>query len=220
MQLDSAVDSQIAADNNGVLAFHASDFRQYAHSFTVGNNFHIVNLPIRFSSCRYAMHMLRPAASLTDQTAESVAGREKATLIKVSMRQGNQMVPQRPMEIKNLADGSADVSQVVVELLQMMGRYQSYGDDQGILYTNRSLFTVDDISGGANQGTFLFGLDITAFGGERDDLFNSGQNFLSTPVHMELTFSALPHTTLMTTYANFDTLLQLDLSTGLLDVKF
>ena len=114
---------------------------------------------------------------------------------------------------------TANVTQVVVELLQMMGRYQSYGDDQGIVFTDTTLFTKDDTSDNS-QGTFLFGLDITAFGGERDDLFNSGANFLSTPVHMELTFDDIPHTVLMTTYASFDTLVQLDLSTGLLDVKF
>ena len=112
------------------------------------------------------------------------------------------------------------MSQVVVELLQMMGRYQSYGDDQGIVFTDTTLFTKDSTADNS-QGTFLFGLDITAFGGERDDLFASGVNFANgTPVHMELTFDNIPHTVLMTTFASFDTLVQLDLSTGLLDVKF
>ena len=217
VQLDSAVDSQIASDNNGILAFHASDFRHYAHSFNAGNNFHIANIPMRFASVRYALHMLRPAENLTGANAnvrESVAGRERATLKKVQSRQGNIMVPQRPLEFS-----STDMSQVVVELLNMMGRYQSYGDDQGVVFTDTSLFVKDDTTDGT-LGTFLFGLDITAFGGERDDLFNSGANFLATPVHMELTFDNIPHTVLMTTYASFDTLVQLDLSTGLLDVKF
>ena len=71
------------------------------------------------------------------------------------------------------------MSQVVVELLNMMGRYQSYGDDQGIVFTDTSLFVKDDTTDGT-LGTFLFGLDITAFGGERDDLFASGRNIFST----------------------------------------
>ena len=169
---------------------------------------------MRFASVRYALHMLRPAANMTDATKESIAGRERATLKKVQSRQGNLMVPQRPLEFS-----SSDVSQVVVELLQMMGRYQSYGDDQGIVFTDTSLFVKDDTTDGT-LGTFLFGLDITAFGGERDDLFASGANLTATPVHMELTFDNIPHTVLMTTYASFDVLVQLDLSTGLCETKF
>ena len=32
VQLDPSVDQQVAAANDGVLSFHAADFRMYAHS--------------------------------------------------------------------------------------------------------------------------------------------------------------------------------------------
>jgi hypothetical protein len=152
---------------------------------------------------------------LTDKTKESVAGREKATLSRYQYRLASQMVPQRPIEV-----ATANVSQVVVELLRMMGRYESYGDDQGVVFTDTSIFTNDDVAAAAEQGTFLFGADITAFGGTRDSLVNSGLNLLSTPVALEMSFTAIPHDARLTTFASFDTLFSLDLATGLLSVRF
>lgn len=219
VQLDPAVDQAVAQDNNGVIAWHGADFRHYAHSVTSATTFDIAQLPIRFSSCRYAFHFFRKAVNLTDQNAESVCGREKATLISYSARMGSQMVPQRPIEVS-----TTDQSQVVVELCRLFGKYETYGEEMGIVFTDTDLFSADDVgkdgSNVADQGTFLWGLDWTPFGGSRDAIVNSGLNLVSTPVAIEMKFTSVPHNVRLTTFANYDTLYTLSLDTGLLDVAF
>lgn len=217
VQLDPTVDQQVAAANDGVLSFHAADFRMYAHSIRAEAEFDILQLPMRFSSLRYALHIMRPQGNLNAASKRSIDGREKATLISFQYRRGSELVPQRPVTVS-----ATNTAQVTLELLKIFGKLESLGADHGLMFTDRSLFVNDDTSGNGSslQGQFVFGADLNAFSSSLDDLVNSGANLLSTPLALELNFSDVPHDVRLTSYANYDMLVILDMTTGLLTTRF
>ena len=109
---------------------------------------------------------------------------------------------------------------MTLELLKIFGKLESLGADHGLMFTDKALFVADDISGNGSQGQFAFGADLNAFSSSLDDLVNSGANLISTPLALELTFSNVPHNLRVTSYANYDMLVILDMSTGLLTTRF
>ena len=213
VQLDPSIDGEIAADNKGVLSMHGSSFRTYTNSIASGATFDVVNIPMRFSSLRYSISCMRPAASIGAIVEHSTSARERAGLTRYQYRMGSQMVPQRPVTVSD-----TNATEVAVELMRLMGTYESYGDSNGIIFTDKNIFLRNDVKG-VTTGTFAFGADISAFGGTRDDLMNSGNNTLSTPISLELTMDA-PHDVRLTTVASFDCLYLVDLTTGLMTVRF
>ena len=215
VQLDPTIDQEVAAANDGVLSFHAADFRMYAHSIRQSAAFDIVSLPMRFSSLRYALHIMRPQTNISAAAKRSIDGREKATLISYQFRRGGELVPQRPVAVSD-----SNTSQVTLELLKIFGKLESLGADHGIMFTDKGLFTNNDTSGSSTQGQFVFGADLNAFSSSLDDLVNSGANLLSTPLALELNFSSVPHDTRLTSFANYDMLVILDMTTGLLNTRF
>lgn len=218
VSLDPTVDQEVAANNDGVLAMHSSSFRAYTHTIANGTPFDVIQLPVRFSSLRYMLHALQPASNIDTMTKRGVEARETANLIKFQYRAGSILVPQRPVEFS-----ATNAAEVTVELLKIMGKLSSLGDDFGVVLTDKSTFQNNNVATGtADQGTFIFGADLNPFGGNLDDLSNTGSNFLSTPVSLELHFSGsgTPHTVRMSTFASFDQIMMLDLATGLLSVRF
>ena len=51
-----------------------ADIKLAPHSITSGTTFDVVQLPLRFSSLNYALHMFRPAANLNSKTKCVVVG--------------------------------------------------------------------------------------------------------------------------------------------------
>ena len=217
VKLDPAVDAELMQANDGVLSWHTSTFRHYANSIQNGEKFAVISLPMRFSSLRYAMHLLRPAGNFNVLTKRTIDAREKARLKQFVMRRGHEMIPQRPVEVS-----SENTSQVILELLRTAGKLETYGADHGLMFTNKAIFTADDVSANGAQGQFAFAIDMNAFSSSLDDLQNSGANLLSTPLSVELSFedAGTPHACRLTSYASFDCLIILDLSTGLLSTRF
>ena len=215
VQLDPSVDAAIASDPSGTLSFHSTDFRTYTHSIASGTTFAVQQIPMRFSSLNYALHVFRPSANLTNKQKRSVDGRCKAKLTKAQFRLGSQLAPQRPLELS-----ATNVAQVVVELLKTQGKLETLGDEFGLMFSSTGLFTNDDTSGGSTQGTFALGIDMTPFSGSLDDLSNGGINSLSTPIALEMTFDTTTFDARMTTFANYSNLFVLDMSTGIIDVRF
>ena len=102
VQLDPSVDAAISSDPSGVLSFHSTDYRTYTHSIASGSTYAVVQLPMRFSSLNYALHIFRPSSNLASQTHRSVSGRCKNKLTKAQYRLGSQLVPQRAIEVSPL----------------------------------------------------------------------------------------------------------------------
>ena len=215
VQMDPSVDAAIASDPSGVLSFHSTDFRTYTHSIASGTTFDVVQLPMRFSSLNYALHVFRPSSNLSASAKRAVSGRTKNKLTKAQYRLGSQLVPQRPVDISN-----SNMAGAVVELLKTQGKLESLGDDFGLIFADTALFTNDDTTGSSLQGSFALGIDLTPFSGSLDDLSNGGINSLSTPIALEMSFGTTTYDARLTTYANYSTMLVLDLNTGLLSVRF
>ena len=216
--LDPTVDQAVASENSGVLSMHTSSFRSFTHTVSNASTFDVIQLPVRFSSLRYMIHALQPAASAASKAKHSVSARETANVTQYQYRMGSLLVPQRPVKMTSGADGNG--AELAEQLLRIFGRLQTLGDDFGILMTDKTIFLKNDVSANATQGTTIIGADLNAFGGNLDDLANSGQNLLSTPVSLEITFNTCPHDLRITTFASFDQLLLLDMQTGLLSVRF
>ena len=146
--------------------------------------------------------------------------REKANVKSFQYRLGNLLVPQIPIKVSD-----TNLAEISEQLLRIFGRLQTLGDDFGIALTDTSIFAINDVSTAGNQGTFILGADLNAFGGTLDDLANTGQSLLSTPCSIEITFgdtdaTDCPHDLRVTTFAAFDQLLILDMTTGLFSLRF
>ena len=219
--LDPSVDQAVASENSGVLSMHTSSFRSYTHTVTNGAVFDVLQLPVRYSSLRYMLHALQPSSNAADKQSYSIGARETANVIQLQYRMGSLLVPQRPLKMSSGLTGNG--AELTEQLLRIFGKLQSMGDDFGVVMTDKSIFLKNDVSANATLGTAILGCDLNAFGGNLDDLANSGQNLLSTPVSLEITFDATnkaPHDLRVTTFASFDQLLMLDMQTGLLSVRF
>lgn len=214
IQLDPEIDREVARANNGVLSFHAATFRTFQHSITSLSTFDIINLPMRYSSLRYCLSIIRPASNINNQTTRSVDAREKATLTSFQLRRGSELVPQRPVPVT-----SDNIAQVTLELLKIFGKLESLGADHGCLLMDKALFTADNVSASGAQGTFVFGCDITPFSGSLDDLSTGGANTLGQPLHLECSFTSVPHDLRVTSFSNYDILVMVDLSTGLISTR-
>ena len=219
--LDPSVDAGVAQDaSGGTIAVHSSSFRAYTHTVTSDRTFDILSLPVRFSSLRYMIHALQPAANRAVKTMLSVSAREKANVRSIQYRLGNQLQPQTPLKMSD-----TNLAEITEQLLRIFGRLQSMGDDFGIALCNKNIFGTNVVTTAGDHGSFILGADLNAFGGTLDDLANTGQSLLSTPVSLELTFgdtssTDCPHDLRVTTFAAFDQLLILDMTTGLLSVRF
>ena len=151
----------------------------------------------------------------------SIGARETANVTQLQYRMGSLLVPQRPLKMSSGMTGNgAELSE---QLLRIFGKLQSMGDDFGVVMTDKALFLKNDVNANNTQGTTILGCDLNASGGTLDDLANSGQNLLSTPVSPAITFDPTDkcaHDCRVTTFASFDQLLMLDMQTGLLSVRF
>ena len=219
--LDPSVDAGVAQEaSGGTIAMHSSSFRAYTHTITKDRTYDILSLPVRFSSLRYMLHSLQPAANRAAKTKGSVMAREKANVKSFQYRLGNLLVPQIPIKVSD-----TNLAEISEQLLRIFGRLQTLGDDFGIALTDTSIFAKNDVSTAGDQGTFILGADLNAFGGTLDDLANTGQSLLSTPCSIEITFgdttaTDCPHDLRVTTFAAFDQLLILDMTTGLFSLRF
>ena len=214
VQLDPSVDQAISSDPSGVLSFHSADFRTFTHSVASGTTFAVQQIPMRYSSLNYALHVFRPSTNLADMTKRSVDGRTKNKLTKAQYRLGATLAPQRPVDISN-----DNLAPIVIELLKTQGKLETLGSEMGMIFADRTLFTNDDTTGGTTQGTFAMAIDLTPFSGSLDDLSNGGINTISQPIALEMTFNETTYDARMTTFANFSTLYVLDLQNGTLDVR-
>ena len=219
--LDPSVDAGVAQEaSGGTIAMHGSSFRAYTHTITKDRTFDILSLPVHFSSLRYMLHALQPAANRAVNTRCSVGAREKANVKSFQYRLGNLLTPQMPIKVSD-----SNLAEISEQLLRIFGRLQTLGDDFGIALTDAAIFAINDVDSAAGLGTFILGADLNAFGGTLDDLANTGQSLLSVPCSLEITFgdtdaTDCPHDLRVTTFAAFDQLVILDMTTGLLSVRF
>jgi hypothetical protein len=90
--------------------------------------------------------------------------------------------------------------------------------ETGIALTNTDLFFKDDCSADATDGNYIFGHDFGSFS-QSSDLMNAGISSLSSQLFAELTLST-SHSTRMDSWAQYDSLMIVDLSTQQLAVRF
>jgi hypothetical protein len=210
--LDPSVDAAILGEaENGVLSFHSSSFRQYTHSLVSGETNATVLIPARFSSLRSIVHCFRPAANIGNLAKRSIKSRERAGLSVLQYRVGSALVPSKPIPC------GTDGTVLIPGILKAFNMYEG-NVEHGLAFSNTDLFFKDDCSADDTDGLFLFGHDFGSFSSGAD-LMNSGTSTLSSQLFAELTLST-SHSTRMDSWAQYDSLMICDLSTGQLSVRF
>ncbi|GMH68480.1 hypothetical protein TrLO_g2272 [Triparma laevis f. longispina] len=187
---------------------HGDSFRSFNSTLDAGVNNSSVHVPIKVSSLKILFVAHRVQASINAKNKLSVSNRTRADLTEYYIQIGSTRVPQKPVKF------DAHGGEIQVELQRA---FHSYGRKNNMI----SYFKSDFVKTGAGDdfGAFLIGLDMESFSG-KSDVINQGLSTISQNIFFVGTYDGVPAATLITSFAHFDQILEIDTATGLAKVMF
>ena len=192
----------------GKYRIHGDSFRSFNSTLDSGVNNSSVHIPIKVSSLKTLLIAHRLQASLTAKNFLSTTNRTRADLTEFYIQVGSTRIPQKPIKF------DANGGEIQVELQKALHQFGRKG-------TQISYYKSDFVKTATSDdaGAFLVGLDMESFSG-KSDVLNQGISTISQNIFFVGTYDSVPAAALITSFAHFDQVVEVDASTGLAKVMF
>ena len=193
---------------NGKYRIHGDSFRAYNSTLDNGVNNSSIHIPTKVSSLKTLFVVHRMQASINGKNFLSVSNRSRADLTEYYLQVGSTRLPQKPIKM------DANGAEIQVELQKALHQFGRKG-------TAISYYKEHFIKTGATDdaGAFAIGVDLEAFA-QKGDVVNQGMSTISQNVFFVGTYDSVPAAALVTSFAHFDQVIEIDTATGLAKVMF
>jgi len=209
VEVDSMAQSMIDQATGGVYMISAHSFRGFTGNVASGNGSAAISVPARFSSLNALYIAHRNQTCVNGSTHPSITNRSRANLRKAQLRVGSLTVPQRPIKCD---ESSAEA------YLETMKAFHSVSAIQSHTSFLPSEYVQDNAQTDSSRGSFLLGIELSAFAHKSDTIYN-GMNTLQSPILAEFEYATTPGNMVINFYARYDKMLVIG-TDGLLTAKF
>jgi len=194
---------------NGKYRIHGDSFRSFNSTLQNGANNSTIHIPVKVSSLKTIFIAHRMTSSIQAKNKHSITNRSKADMSEYYFTVGSTRLPQKPVKCN-----AVDCAEVQVQLQKA---FHSFGKKQH----NISYYKEAFVKTGANDddGAFLVGMDFESFSG-KSTVINQGISTISQNIFFNGTYATVPGDCLVTSFAHFDQILEIDTNTGLAKVMF
>lgn len=193
----------------GKYRIHGDTYRSFNQTLSNGVNNSTVNIPVKVSSLKTLLIAHRYQASISGKNKASITNRTRGDLKEYYFQIGSVRLPQKPIKTDDTYCAEAQI-----ELQKALHQYSRKG-------LALSYMSADWVSTATtdNYGAFVVGIDLESFSG-KSDVLNQGLSTISQPLHFIGTYDTLPADAIITTFAHFDQILEIEVGTGLAKVMF
>jgi len=209
VEVDSMAQAMIDQATGGVYMISAHSFRGFTGNVASGNGSAAINVPARFSSLNALYVSHRNQDCVNGSTHPSITNRSRANLRKAQLRVGSLTVPQRPIKCD---ESSAEA------YLETMKAFHSVSAIQSHTSFLPGEYIVDNATTTSSRGSFLLGIELSAFAHKSDTIYN-GTNTLQSPILAEFEYASTPADMVINFFARYDKMLVIG-TDGLLTAKF
>jgi hypothetical protein len=203
--------------HGGRYAISSESYRNYTESITAGAGEKVVLIPAKFSSLKTLICALRADSNSSNLNANTVSSRAKGGMSQYQFRlAGGLSLPSQPVDC-------ADGAQPIAELQRA---YHALGVSNSQTMFNTTQFNADDgkpaggaIQTDANHGSYLFGINLDAFGASSHLLEQGTDTLGAGNIFLNMTQGAANVASQLSTFAHYDLLLQVD-ENGVMSAKY
>ena len=208
VKLSDDAEAMVRKASGGVYRIHGDSYRSYNQTLNAGVNNSTINIPAKVSSLKTLLIAHRYQDSIVAKHRPSITNRTKANMKEYFFQVGSTRLPQKPVRCDDTHCAEAQV-----ELQKSLHQFGKRG--LALAYVS-SQWTASTTL--ADSGCFSVGLDCEAFSG-KGEVLNQGISTISQPLHFIGVYDSLPGACVVTTFAHFDQIIEID-SQGLAKVMF
>lgn len=203
--------------HGGRYAISSESYRNYTESITAGAGEKVVLIPAKFSSLKTLVCALRADDNAGDVNANTISSRAKGAMTQYQFRlAGGLSLPSQPVDC-------TDGAQPIAELQRA---YHALGVSNSQTMFNATQFNLPTgkpaggaIQTDANHGSYLFGINLDAFGASSHLLEQGTDTLGAGNIFLNMTQGAANVASQLSTFAHYDLLLQVD-ENGVMSAKY
>lgn len=226
VELDAGANQALTQAVGGQFKVSSQGIRHYNADVPASTGAVSALISARFQSWNNFIACMRKNAFITDNSVDCQNIRARNGLTSFQLRAGAEFYP--PQEVKCNAGETAECLMELQKVYHGVGSTLSHGILNKTSYEASNPACKAGASGGvidpdntAYMGTFMFGLDLSAYGSNSSAMLD-GLNTLASQSFLELKFSGNSEAVAMRldVFARFDQMLVCDANTGIAQVTF
>mgnify|MGYP001437706486 CR=1 FL=1 len=210
VKLSDDAEGMVRKASGGVYRIHGDSYRSYNQTLNAGVNNSTINIPAKVSSLKTLLIAHRYQNSISARSSASVTNRTQADLKEYYFQVGSTRLPQKPIRCDDKHCAEAQV-----ELQKSLHQFGKRGLALAYVSSQWTESAVDLTKNGA----FAIGMDCEAFSG-KGDVLNQGISTISQPLFFNGVYDSLKEACVVTTFAHFDQIIEIDSQTGMAKVMF
>ena len=208
IKLEESAEMMIRQSTKMNYRIHGDTFRSFNTTLAQNDTQSSVNIPIKCSSLKTLIIAHRYSADTTSKIRQSITNRTRSDLTEYYFNIGSKRVPQKPIKTND-----ALCSDTFTNIQKAL---HHFGDRHTGVSFNHTDFPLTATN--AVGGAFVIMQDMEAFSG-KTDVLNTGESTVSQQIFFNGTYDGIPAQCLVTSYAHFDCMLEIDPS-GIARVLF
>ena len=207
--LSDEAENMVSRATGGTYRVHGDSYRAYNANLQSGVSLSAINIPVKVSSLKTLFVSHRKQSNATGKDTFSITNRDLSNLQEYYFTIGSNRLPQKPVKI------DTNCSEALMELMKST---HQLGHKRAVASFVLADWKRSDATA-SQHGAFVIGMDMESFSGKSDTM-NQGVSTISQPLFFNGTYSSTPAAMVVTAFAHYDQVLEIDVSTGIARVMF